>query len=206
MVDDGSEPPLGPIAGARLVRRSTNGGPGRRPQPGAGRRGDAARGLRRRRHDRARPAGSNPSSPTLIDPRVGLVAPRVTAPRARARHDGVLARYESARSPLDLGPAEARVRARTRVSYVPGAALLLRTGALREVGGFDEDLRVGEDVDLVLAPRRGRLAMPLRADRRRATHAVRQPLRAWLAQRAAYGRSAAPLAAAPPGRAWPRSP
>ena len=43
----------------------------------------------------------------------------------------------------------ARVAAGTRVSYVPAAALVVRTEALRAIGGFDETLRVGEDVDAV---------------------------------------------------------
>src|SRR4029079_460923 len=75
------------------------------------------------------------------DPRVALVAPRVrSTPRS-----GHLAMYESARSPLDLGDEAARVAAGTRVSYVPAAALVVRTEALRAIGGFDETLRVGED-------------------------------------------------------------
>ncbi|HSM66601.1 MAG TPA: glycosyltransferase, partial [Ilumatobacteraceae bacterium] len=68
------------------------------------------------------------------DPRVGLVAPRVTGEPG---------------SPLDLGDEPARIRAGTRVSYVPGAALVVRAAAFDAVGGFDPTLRFGEDVDFV---------------------------------------------------------
>ena len=60
-----------------------------------------------------------------------------------------VARYDAEHSPLDLGPEPARVRAGTRVSYVPAAAIVCRVDAIREIGGFDEALRFGEDVDLV---------------------------------------------------------
>ncbi len=66
------------------------------------------------------------------DPKVGLVAPRVEGDAA-----------------LDLGDAPARVRWGTRVSYVPAAAVVIRADAFDAIGGFDETLRVGEDVDLV---------------------------------------------------------
>jgi hypothetical protein len=68
------------------------------------------------------------------DPLVGLVAPRVCGERG---------------SPLDLGPRPGRIRGGTRISYAPGAALLVRLSAVDSVGGFDETLRYGEDVDLV---------------------------------------------------------
>ena len=68
------------------------------------------------------------------DPRVGLVAPRVIG---------------DAGSSLDLGTEPARIRSGTRVSYVPGAALLVRVEAFDHIGGFDPALRSGEDVDFV---------------------------------------------------------
>jgi mycofactocin system glycosyltransferase len=81
----------------------------------------------------------------LADPAVGLVAPRIVAlPPVR----GWIARYEAVRSSLDLGPDPAVVVPRSRVAYVPSAALLVRRAAVGS--GFDEDLRVAEDVDLVL--------------------------------------------------------
>jgi len=136
--------------------------------------------------------------PHLDDPVVGLVAPRVTAPPP-APGDGPLARYESVRSPLDMGPGEAAVRAGGLVPYVPSAVLLVRREAALAVGGFDEALRVGEDVDFVW-----RLAAAGWIARYepavRVTHAPRRRLGDWLGQRAAYGGSAAALSRRHPGR------
>ena len=69
------------------------------------------------------------------DPLVGAVAPRIVGQGP----PGV--------SPLDLGTGPARVAPGTPVAYVPTAALVVRRELL--VGGFDESLRFGEDVDLV---------------------------------------------------------
>lgn len=121
------------------------------------------------------------------DPLVGLVAPRVTG---------------EAGSPLDLGAEPARVRAGTRVSYVPGAALVVRTAALDAVGGFDPTLRFGEDVDLVWrldeAGWRCRYEPTVEV-----AHRPRATVGARLRQHAAYGTSAAPLALRHPGALAP---
>jgi mycofactocin system glycosyltransferase len=58
-----------------------------------------------------------------------------------------LARYETARSSLDLGPTAAAVRPHSRVSYVPSATVLMRVSALSN--GFDEQKPVAEDVDAI---------------------------------------------------------
>ena len=112
------------------------------------------------------------------DPRVGLVAPRVQG---------------EVGSPLDLGVAPARVRAGSRVSYVPGAAIVVRVAALDSIGWFDERLRFGEDVDLVW-----RLDQAGWRCRYEPTASVwHQPRPTWrgrLAQHYGYGTSAAPLA------------
>lgn len=81
----------------------------------------------------------------LIDPDVALVAPAVRGLHRRGAN--WLERYEDARSSLDLGPDAATVRPRSRVSWVSSTCLVGRVSALGE--GFDPDLRVGEDVDLV---------------------------------------------------------
>ncbi len=71
-------------------------------------------------------------------------------PRVRTSDDRtVLGAYEAARSPLDMGERPARVRAATRVGWLPAALLLCDVAALRSVNGFDETMRTGEDVDLV---------------------------------------------------------
>lgn len=82
----------------------------------------------------------------FTDPAVGATAPRVQGRRAS---ESLLDRYEEHRSPLDLGPLPARVAPGSRVSYVPTATIAYRRSVLDACGGFDESLRVGEDVDLV---------------------------------------------------------
>jgi mycofactocin system glycosyltransferase len=105
-----------------------------------------------------------------------------------------LARYEALRSPLDLGPQPAAVRPGSPVPYVPTATLLVRRSALDDLGGFDESMAVGEDVDLVwrLVAAGWRIRYEPRSQ---VAHPVRPDTKGWLAQRYAYGTSAAPLAA-----------
>ncbi|MFF3920466.1 mycofactocin biosynthesis glycosyltransferase MftF [Streptomyces sp. NPDC001852] len=127
--------------------------------------------------------------PHFADPRVAAVAPRVRSlPGA-----GALQRYEHERSPLDLGPLPAVVRPGSRVSYVPTAALLVRRSALCALGGFDETMRFGEDVDLVwrLAAREHLVRYEPAAQ---VWHSPRSRWSAWARQRFDYGTSAAPLA------------
>lgn len=128
----------------------------------------------------------------FADPRVGAVAPRVTA-EAQSRTPAVLAAYEARRSSLDLGPLESPVRPRARVPYVPTAALVARRDALEAVGGFDEGLRVGEDVDLVW--RLDRAGWVVRYEPSvQARHPMRPSWWSWAGQRYRYGTSAAALA------------
>lgn len=121
---------------------------------------------------------------------------------AVARRSRLLARYESVRAPLDLGPEPARVRARTRVSYVPSAALVVRAEVLRELGGFDEAMTVGEDVDLVW--RLDEAGWSVRYEPAVAVaHRHRTSPGAWLRRRFDYGTSAGPLAIRHPGALVP---
>lgn len=128
----------------------------------------------------------------LDDPLVALVAPRITvAPAPGASH--WLVTYEVTRSPLDLGATEAIVRPRSPVPYVPATAFVACRRALDAMDGFDEALRVGEDVDLVW--RLAEAGWTVRYEpAARVGHPVRADLAAWLAQRVAYGSSAAALA------------
>jgi mycofactocin glycosyltransferase len=124
------------------------------------------------------------------DPSVGAVAPRVT-PLPRSRPGSTAARYLSARSPLDMGPAPARVVPAGRVAYVPAAALVVRRTALG--AGFDPALRFGEDVDLIW--RLDHAGWQVRYDPR--VVIFHQEPSAWpelLRRRWQYGTSAAPLA------------
>jgi len=124
------------------------------------------------------------------DPRVGLVAPRVVA----AGGQSWLARFDASRSPLDLGPTEGRIAPRTRLSYVPAAAIVVRRAA---VGArcFDERLGAGEDVDLVwrLVDAGWEARYVPGVEVRHETDL--RPVR-WLSRRALYGSTAGPLAIA----------
>ena len=197
VVDDGSSTPVDRLDGASVVRRSVAGGPA------------AARNT-------AVPHVTTPlvlflDADTVFDPEswplllshfddesVSLVAPRV---RSRIG-DGVLARYERSDSPLDLGPEPARVAMNTRVSYVPTAALMVRSAVLARHGAFDESLRFGEDVDFVW-----RLCEAGEVCRYEPAvvveHEPRASITAALRQRVSYGSAAAPLDARHPGGAVP---
>ncbi|MCX6483171.1 MAG: mycofactocin biosynthesis glycosyltransferase MftF [Mycobacterium sp.] len=92
-------------------------------------------------------------TPGWLDPLVGhFDNPRVAAvaPRIRPRSDSadLLPRYELTRSALDMGARPELVANGAPLGYLPSAALLIRRTALEHLG-FDEGLRVGEDVDLV---------------------------------------------------------
>lgn len=133
------------------------------------------------------------------DPIVALVAPRIVG---LTQSDRLVARYEAVRSSLDLGQQEAPVIPYTTVSYVPSAAIICRTARLREVGGFDETLRAGEDVDLCwrLVEAGARLRYePIAL----VAHDHRTELRDWFARKAFYGGSAAPLSTRHPDKTAP---
>jgi mycofactocin system glycosyltransferase len=194
VVDDGSEPPLDEPLGpaVELVRRPVAGGPAVARNTGLARvEAEVVVFV---------DAGCVPAPgwpPALLghfaDPEVAAVAPRVHS-RPGDRTPAALARFEAARSPLDLGPHAGAVGPGGAVPYVPSAVLAVRARALRQEGGFDEDLRFGEDVDLVW--RLGRGGRRIRYEpAASASHPARPDLSSWLRQRYDYGRSAAPLAA-----------
>jgi mycofactocin system glycosyltransferase len=177
--------------GATLLRRTRNGGPG------------VARNtaLERVRTDLVAfldsdcvppPGWIDRLAPHFADPLVAAVAPRITG---FAHEDGSAA--EPAESGLDLGDQPARVVPNTRLSYVPTAALLARSDALRAVARedavFDPALRVGEDVDLVWRLHEAGWRIRYEPSVRVAHH---EPvtLPALLGRRFRYGTSAAPLA------------
>lgn len=176
-VDDGSQPPLQNAT----IRLEENQGPA------------AARNVGRRHvrtsliafvdadvdllDDICSQCWLEPLLPHFDDPNVGLVAPRV------AGEPG---------SPLDLGDEPARIRSGTRVSYVPAAAIVVRASAFDDIGGFDEALRFGEDVDFVW--RLDQAGWACRYEPASSVwHEPRPGLVARLAQHVGYGTSAAPL-------------
>lgn len=124
---------------------------------------------------------------SLRDEAVGAVAPRVrgaTGPRWRDA-------FESRHSPLDQGPRSGLVRPGSHVSFVPSALLVAKRSALGD--GFDESLRVGEDVDLVWRLHDAGWLIIYDADVT-VTHRARESWREWWRQRVEYGASSAPLA------------
>jgi mycofactocin system glycosyltransferase len=139
--------------------------------------------------------------PHFDDPRVAAAAPRVLPPPDTA---SVLARHEAARSALDMGARPALVKPGGRLGFVPTATLVVRVEAL-DGGAFDEDLRLGEDVDLVwrLIDRGWNVRYEPRA---RVAHEPRLHFRAWVRRRYEYGTSAAELARRHPGRLSPVRP
>jgi mycofactocin system glycosyltransferase len=143
-----------------------------------------------------RPGWLDALLPHFTDPKVAVVAPRITA--VEAEPGGLLARYETACSALDMGPRAARVRARSRVGHVPSAALVARADVVRQVGGFDPELATGEDVDLVW--RLDDAGWTVRYEpAAHVGHHHRTTAPAWARRRADYGAAAGPLARRHPG-------
>jgi mycofactocin system glycosyltransferase len=128
--------------------------------------------------------------PHLADPRLAVVAPRIVALPGGV--ESWLTPYEAAVSALDMGGYAAAVRPLSSVSYVPSAALLVRRAALGD--GFDETMRVAEDVDLVW--RLVRAGWRVRYEPGAAVaHDHPAATGEWLRRRAFYGTGAALLAA-----------
>lgn len=137
----------------------------------------------------------------FCDPAVAVAAPRIVAFDS-GPGSSVLARYEAQRSALDLGEREAPVLPYSTVSYVPSAAIVCRRSAIERIGGFDESLASGEDVDLCW--RLIEDGMRLRYEPiALVSHQHRHTLRAWVARRAFYGTSAAPLSLRHPDKTAP---
>ena len=137
--------------------------------------------------------------PHFADPLVAAVAPRIVA-HGTAPSAEWLARYESARSPLDRGPLPGRVTPGARVPFVPTAALLVRAAAFGS--GFDTTLVGGEDVDFVW--RLTERGLHVRYEPTgEVEHEHRTTLRDFVSRRVYYGRTAAPLARRHPGAARP---
>ncbi|MGH9169586.1 MAG: mycofactocin biosynthesis glycosyltransferase MftF [Acidimicrobiales bacterium] len=136
------------------------------------------------------------------DPRVGAVAPRILPARpGSGGSNSVLGRYEAARSALDMGPRPQLALPGGRLGFVPSAALVARRHLVAEVG-FDEDLRLGEDVDLVW--RLTDQGWLVRYEPSVTVyHLPRLGLGEWLGRRYAYGTSAGALAHRHPGRLAP---
>jgi mycofactocin system glycosyltransferase len=83
----------------------------------------------------------------FADPHVAAVGPRVQGV-ARSTEPRRFERWDVDGLSLDLGEVPALVRPWSKVGWLPSACLVVRVADL-QTGAFDEDRRVGEDVDLV---------------------------------------------------------
>jgi mycofactocin system glycosyltransferase len=201
VVDDASADPLAisriaAAGGAAVIRRPVNGGPGAARNTGLSAAGtelvafldsDCV----------PRPGWLERLLPHFTDPATGAVAPRIVP---HENGTGWLARYEGASSTLDMGARPSVVRPGARVSYVPGAALVVRRAAAG--AGFRERMYVGEDVDFVW--RMSAAGWRVRYEPGAVMgHDHRVRFRAWFARRADYGTSAAALEQLHPGSVRP---
>ncbi len=202
VVDDGSIDESASVAekaGARVVRRERSGGPGAARNTGLAA-VDAPLVAFLDSDCEPTPGWLDRLLVHFEDPAVVAAAPRIVEPVAP--DDSVVARYEAVRSPLDLGSREGPVVARSRVAYVPSAALVVRRDAAVAIGGFDEALTTGEDVDFVWRLPGGGGSVRYEPESHVAHH-HRNRLSEMLARRVAYGRSAAALERRHPGNVVP---
>lgn len=123
----------------------------------------------------------------FADPLVAANAPRVRGVGGPSLRD----QFERNFSPLDMGERPGLVVPGGAVGYVPGACLMVRRHSFAD--GFDEDFRVGEDVDFIWRLHdRGWL---VRYDPKVVvTHHARSTWREWWQQRQRYGASSGALA------------
>lgn len=121
------------------------------------------------------------------DPMVAAVAPRVRGADGPTRRE----QFEHHFGALDMGSRSGLVVPGGPVGYVPSACLMVRRTSFGS--GFDESLRLGEDVDLVW--RLHDQGWLVRYDARTTvSHRARASWRSWLHQRHRYGESSAVLA------------
>lgn len=127
----------------------------------------------------------------FADPAVSLVGPRISG-IARSADPRWFERYDAEASSLTLGTTPGTVQPGAAVAWLPSACLVARTAAIAP--GFDPELRVGEDVDLVWrlveAGHRVRYDPTIEAH-----HDARQTMHGWLGRKFVYGSGGAALAA-----------
>ena len=204
IVDDGSPEPLMPLAqlrdGVRVLRHNRSRGPAAARNAGAAEVGtpwiafldaDTMPDENWIAELKGRIKGLEDIE-SVLNPIV-LAAPRIYP----LPGSGVGAWFEERVCALDLGDTPSDVGIGRTVSYVPSAAMLVDTAAFRAVGGFDETMEVGEDVDLVW--RLAALGRVRYLPDVRVGHRPRGSLLAALDRRRVYGSSAADLGRRHPG-------
>jgi mycofactocin system glycosyltransferase len=131
----------------------------------------------------------------FADPRVAAVGPRVQGV-ARSSEPRRFERWDVDGLSLDLGEVPALVRPWSKVGWLPSACLVVRVSDLdpdQGAGAFDQDRRVGEDVDLVW--RLIQAGRHVRYDPAYvAAHDSRGTWSTWLGRKAFYGTGGAWLA------------
>ncbi|MBM7516990.1 mycofactocin biosynthesis glycosyltransferase MftF [Nocardioides nitrophenolicus] len=127
----------------------------------------------------------------FADPTVALVGPRIVG-RVRTARPRWFQRYDEHASSLTLGTRACSVRPGAAVGWLPSACLVARAAAIRP--GFNDAMRVGEDVDLVWRTVAAGGVVRY-APEEIAGHDVRAGLGGWLGRKFVYGTGGAPLAA-----------
>lgn len=207
LVDDGSPVPLGPLAAERagltVLRNDRSKGPAAARNAGAAAAGtpwiafiDADTIPDDRWIDRLKACVADSAAGSTADgdaARVVLAAPQIV-PLAGSGSGGW---FEQRVCALDLGHTPSEVGPGRAVSYVPSAAMLVEAESFGRVGGFHEDMHVGEDVDLVwrIAEHGAVRYFP----DVHVGHRPRGTITAALNRRRLYGTSAADLAGRHPG-------
>ncbi|MFT4085952.1 MAG: mycofactocin biosynthesis glycosyltransferase MftF [Gordonia sp. (in: high G+C Gram-positive bacteria)] len=198
VVDDGSpEPVVVDRANVRVIRFEANRGPAAARNAGVA---AASTGFVAFMDSDTRPVGDwlLMLLAHFSDPTVAIVAPRIVG-HPSGRRLSPVARYANGSSSLDMGPREAPVAPMTRLPYVPSAAMLVRKSAF---AGFDESMRVAEDVDLCLRTHQAGWRIyydPIA----KVAHSHRENLSSLLNRRRFYGTGAAPLARRHDGQVAP---
>ena len=190
VVDDASEPPLSEALEdlpVRVLRLEENVGQSAARNLAS----EAARGEVIAFIDNdclARPDWLRALVPPLCEPGVDVAGGRVLSPPPY----GKVAAFEAVRSSLDMGVVGGMVGLTEPIAYLPSCNLAADREMLRRLGGFDEEMALGEDADLVW--RTARAGHGVRYEpAAKIVHRHRTRPLAFLRRRADYGSSEADL-------------